>query len=832
MSYTKGEVRERTNAYFDNDELAPDVFMKYALRDESDNLLEADPDMMHRRLAREFARIERKYPNPMGEESIYNLLKDFKYIVPQGSPMSGIGNPYQLQSLSNCFVVEQPNDSYGGILFTDQEQVQIMKRRGGVGFDISTIRPKGQPTSNAARSTDGIGVFMERFSNSCREVAQGGRRGALMLTIDCRHPEIETFIDIKRDLKKVTGANISIRFTDEFMQAVEVGSDFTLRWPVEEPAGSAQITKVVNAKQVWDKFVDAAWASAEPGALFWDTVIDNGIVDRYRDVGYKTISTNPCGEIPLSPYDSCRLMVVNLTSFVKDPFTKNAEFDFIEFGNAVYAAQRLMDDLVDLEVECVDRILEKIEKDPQPDHVKRIERDLWNKIREAGTNGRRTGLGVTGLGDALAALGLKYGSDNSIHMTEVIYSWLAKNAHYSSLVMAQERGAFPVWDYEKEKDHSYLKRVMETTSALHDDALDMWKATGRRNIALTTTAPVGSVSCLTRTTSGIEPAFMLSYKRRRKITQGDLTSRHDYTDSLGDKWQEYTVYHHWFKKWMDVTGKTNPEESPYWGGTANDIDWSKSVEIQAAAQKWIDHSISKTCNLPNSATRETVNDVYMKAWKTGCKGFTVYRDGCRAGVLVAADEPKKESKKTDDGRLVPKRPKSLPCDIHRVNIRNGDSQESWLVLIGLNDGKPYEVFCGIPENIEIPKKYRSGNLVKNGKRDGVATYNLLVPVGEDDNLIFKDIVNLFDNPTQGAFTRTISLALRHEVPLHYVVEQLQKDKNSDMFSYARVIARVFKGYIKDGTKSTEKGCPECGNPELVYQEGCLSCKSCGYSKCK
>ena len=829
---SKERVQQEVSDYFEGDELAPDVFWKYALRDSDDNLLETSPDMMHRRLAREFARIERKYPNPMGEESIYNLLKDFKYIVPQGSPMSGIGNPYQLQSLSNCFVVEQPNDSYGGILFTDQEQVQIMKRRGGVGFDISTIRPKGQPTSNAARSTDGVGVFMERFSNSCREVAQGGRRGALMLTIDCRHPEIETFIDIKRDLKKVTGANISIRFTDEFMQAVEVGSDFTLRWPVEEPAGSAQITKVVNAKQVWDKFVDAAWASAEPGALFWDTVIDNGIVDRYRDVGYKTISTNPCGEIPLSPYDSCRLMVVNLTSFVKDPFTKNAEFDFIEFGNAVYAAQRLMDDLVDLEVECVDRILEKIEKDPQPDHVKRIERDLWNKIREAGTNGRRTGLGVTGLGDALAALGLKYGSDNSIHMTEVIYSWLAKNAHYSSLVMAQERGAFPVWDYEKEKDHSYLKRVMEATSALHDDALDMWKATGRRNIALTTTAPVGSVSCLTRTTSGIEPAFMLSYKRRRKITQGDLTSRHDYTDSLGDKWQEYTVYHHWFKKWMDVTGKTNPEESPYWGGTANDIDWSKSVEIQAAAQKWIDHSISKTCNLPNSATRETVNDVYMKAWKTGCKGFTVYRDGCRAGVLVAADEPKKESKKADDGRLVPKRPKSLPCDIHRVNIRNGDSQESWLVLIGLNDGKPYEVFCGIPENIEIPKKYRSGNLVKNGKRDGVATYNLLVPVGEDDNLIFKDIVNLFDNPTQGAFTRTISLALRHEVPLHYVVEQLQKDKNSDMFSYARVIARVFKGYIKDGTKSTEKGCPECGNPELVYQEGCLSCKSCGYSKCK
>jgi len=832
MSYTKNEVRERTNAYFENDELAPDVFMKYALRDADDNLLEADPDMMHRRLAREFARIERKYPNPMGEESIYNLLRDFKYVVPQGSPMSGIGNPYQLQSLSNCFVIEQPNDSYGGILFSDQEQVQIMKRRGGVGFDISTIRPKGQPTSNAARTTDGIGVFMERFSNSCREVAQGGRRGALMLTIDCRHPEIETFIDIKRDLKKVTGANISIRFTDEFMRAVETNSDFTLRWPVENDPADAEITKTVNAKQIWDKFIDAAWASAEPGALFWDTVVDNGVVDCYRDVGYKTISTNPCGEIPLSPYDSCRLMVVNLTSFVKDPFTDRAEFDFIEFGKTVYAAQRLMDDLVDLEVECVDRILAKIEKDPQPDHVKRIERDLWNKIRAAGLNGRRTGLGITGLGDALAALGLKYGSDNSIHMTEVIYSWLAKYAHYSSLVMAQERGAFPVWDYEKEKDHKYLKGVMEATNSLHPDAIDMWKKTGRRNIALTTTAPVGSVSCLTRTTSGIEPAFMLSYKRRRKITQGDLTSRVDYVDPLGDKWQEYTVYHHWFKKWMDVTGKSDPQESPYWGGTANDIDWSKSVEIQAAAQKWIDHSISKTCNLPNSATRETVNDVYMKAWKTGCKGFTVYRDGCRAGVLVATDEPKKESKRADDGRLVPKRPKSLPCDIHRVNIRNGDVPESWLVLIGLNDGKPYEVFCGIPENIEIPKKYKSGTLVKNGKRDGIATYNLLVPVAEDDNLIFKDIVNLFDNPTQGAFTRTISLALRHEVPLHYVVEQLQKDKNSDMFSYARVIARVFKGYIKDGTKSSEKGCPECGNSELVYQEGCLSCKSCGYSKCK
>ena len=828
MSYSKSEVLERTTAYFENDELAPDVFMKYALRDKDDNILEVDPDMMHHRLAKEFARIEAKHPNPMSEEEIYELLKDFTRVVPQGSPMSGIGNPHQLQSLSNCFVVEQPHDSYAGILFTDQEQVQIMKRRGGVGFDISNIRPKGQPTSNAARTTDGIGVFMERFSNSCREVAQGGRRGALMLTIDCRHPEIETFIDIKRDLKKVTGANISIRFTDEFMQAVEDGKDFLLRWPVEAHPEEVEICRTVNAKQVWEKFIDAAWSSAEPGALFWDTVVDQGIVDRYRDVGYKTISTNPCGEIPLSPYDSCRLMVINLTSFVRNPFTSNARFDYDDFTSVVGKAQRLMDDLVDLEIECVDRIIEKIENDPQPSSVKMIEKDLWSKIRTAGLNGRRTGLGITGLGDCLAALNVRYGSQLSIEMTEAIYQHLAMGAHRSSCQLAVERGAFPVFDYNKEKDHPYLSRVM---NACGTEVLKMWQTTGRRNIALTTTAPVGSVSCLTRTTSGIEPAFLLSYKRRRKITQGDLTSRHDYTDPMGDKWQEYTVYHHWFKKWMDVTGKSDPQESPYWGATANDIDWVKSVDIQAAAQKWIDHSISKTCNLPNSATRETVNDVYLRAWKSGCKGFTVYRDGCRTGVLVQVDEPKKE-KRAEEGRLVPKRSKSLDCDIHRASIRNGDTAESWLVLVGLLDDKPYEVFCGIPENIEIPKKYKSGTLVKNGKRDGVTTYNLQVPVGDDDNLVFKDIINLLDNPTQGAFTRTSSLALRHDVPLHYVVEQLQKDKNSDMFSFARVIARVLKGYIKDGTKSSEKGCPECGNPELVYQEGCLSCKSCGYSKCK
>lgn len=820
-------LNDKVVEYFGGDDLAADVFNKYALRDVNGNRIETLPTDTFRRLAKEFARIEAKYPNPMSEDEIFNLLDGFKKVVPQGSPLSGIGNLYQLQSLSNCFVIDQPHDSYGGILFADQEQVQIMKRRGGVGMDVSNIRPKGQPTTNAARTTDGIGVFMERFSNSTREVAQGGRRGALMLTIDCRHPEIETFIDIKRDLKKVTGANISIRFTDEFMQAVESNTGFCLRWPVEAHPEDAEIVKMVDAKQIWDKFVDAAWASAEPGALFWDTVVNQGVVDCYRDVGYKTISTNPCGEIPLSPYDSCRLMVVNLTSFVMNPFTSNAKFDYDSFTAVVGKAQRLMDDLVDLEVECVDRILEKINNDPQPEAVKRIEHDLWTKIRAAGLNGRRTGLGVTGLGDALAALNVRYGSQLSIEMTEAIYQHLAMGAHKSSCNLATERGAFPVFDFNKEKDHPYLAKVMNACGV---ETLKQWQTTGRRNIALTTTAPVGSISCLTQTTSGIEPAFLLSYKRRRKITQGDTKSVADYVDPMGDKWQEYTVYHHWFKKWMDVTGKSDAKDSPYWGGTANDIDWEKSVEIQAAAQKWIDHSISKTCNLPNSATRETVNNVYMKAWKLGCKGFTVYRDGCRTGVLIATDEKKEEKPKTTDTR--PTRPKELPCDIHRVNVKDGDKTHSWMVLVGLKDGAPYEVFSGLATHIEVPKKIKAGTLIKNGKVNGIATYNLRVPVGGDDEILFRDVVNLFANPTQGAFSRTISLALRHGVPVNFVVDQLQKDKDSDMFTFARCIARVLKGYIPDGTKSTtEKKCKDCGSDQVFYMEGCLTCSSCGSSKC-
>lgn len=820
--FKKNEVIEESLKYFEGDPLAADVVTKYLLRVPEGDFIEKSPDEMHRRLAKEFARAEQKYPNPLSEEEIYDLLKDFKYLVPQGSPMSAIGNPYQIQSLSNCFVIDQPEDSYGGILLADQEQVQIMKRRGGVGFDISKIRPRGVTTSNAARTTDGIGVFMERFSNSTREVAQGGRRGALMLTIDCRHPEVDTFLNIKRDLSKVTGANISVRFTDDFLNAVENNEQYTLRWPVTSSVKDAKITRVVSAKEIWDQFVDSAWSSAEPGALFWDTVQRNTPADVYGEEGFSSISTNPCGEIVLCPYDSCRLMALNLSSFVENPFTEDAYFNFDLFHRTVVKSQRLMDDLVDLEIEAVDKIREKIANDPQPAHVKRVEVELWNKVKDKALKARRTGLGVTALGDTIAMLNQRYGSSESVATTELIYRELALAAHKSSLQMAQERGAFSIFSYDKEKDHEYLQEIFHQ---LGPEAEKMWKETGRRNISLTTTAPTGSVSCLTQTTSGIEPAYLLSYKRRRKlVSNSDAGVVPDFVDASGDKWQEYTVYHHNFKKWMDVTGKSAVEDSPYHNATSNDVDWLKSVEIQAAAQKWIDHSISKTCNLPNNATKELVSQVYMTAWKSGCKGFTVYRDGCRTGVLV--QETKKEDKK--DSKDVVKRPKELICEIHRVTIRG----ESWLVLVGLNDGKPYEIFCGVAENIEVPKKSKTGFIVKNGKKEGVATYNLRVPVGNDDEVVFKDIVNLFDNPAHSAFTRTLSLTLRHHIPINFIVEQLQKGKNEDMFSFSRVLARVLKTYIPDGTKSTgDKICKNCGSESLVYMEGCVTCSSCGSSKC-
>jgi len=860
MTYTRDEAYTASLKYFNGDELAASVFVdKYALRNPQGSLLELTPSDMHRRLAREFARIEAKYPNPLSEKEIFCLLADVEHIdisqrtvmsleelakesrglgpvVPQGSPMSAIGNDHKLQSLSNCFVISSPEDSYGGILFADQEQAQIMKRRGGVGFDISTIRPKGMNTANAAGTTDGIGVFMERFSNTCREVAQGGRRGALMQTISVVHPEIETFINIKRDLKKVTGANISIRLTDEFMQAVKDDANFTLQWPVDVPLEQAKVTKQVKAKQIWDQIIDAAWTSAEPGLLFWDTVKKRTPTEAYASVGYGNVSTNPCAELVLSPYDSCRLLLVNVYKFVKNPFTSAAAFDNVEFKSVVQKAQRLMDDLVDLEIEAVDKIINKIKKDPEPEAVKLAEINLWEKIKTATAGGRRTGLGVTAIGDALAALNFVYGTNISIEMTETIYQSICVNAYKSSVQMAKERGSFPVFKHTLEKDHPFIEQVLEASPDVKEDYLNY----GRRNIALTTTAPAGSVSVLTQTTSGIEPAFMLFYKRRKKVNGEDPSVRVDFVDPLGDKWQEYTVYHHAFKKWMEVNHKTEADvaESPYHGGTANDIDWKNSVKLQAAAQRWVCHAISKTCNLPNDVSKELVADVYMSAWESGCKGFTVYRDGCRTGVLVAETKPseKKVDASGQPETLVeshaPKRPKELTCDIHRINVRSGSDNESYLVLVGRLEDKPYEIFCGLSQHVEVPKKAKTGTLIKNGKKDGVATYNLQIPIGDDDHLLFKDVVELFANPNHGAMTRTLSLALRHGVPVQYVVEQLQKDKHSGLQSFSKAVSRVLKTYIPDGTKSqSDKVCGSCGLEGIVYKEGCATCNACGWSKC-
>lgn len=833
--HTYSQVLNTAIEYFNGDEFAGKVFVdKYALQTSKNEYLELTPTDMHHRLAKEFARIEQKYPNPLSEELIFSLMDRFKYIVPQGSPMSAIGNPYQTQSLSNCFVIQGVHtdklDSYGGIMLADQELAQIMKRRGGVGLDISGIRPKNVITNNAARTTDGIAVFMERFSNTCREVAQNGRRGAEMQTISVNHPEIETFINIKRDVKKVTGANISIRLNDEFMSAVKNDEEYVLRWPVDCSPERAKVTKKIKALDIWNQIIDSAWSSAEPGLLFWDTVKKSTPSDIYSEFGHSSISTNPCGEIVLPAYDACRLLVLNLSSYVKNMFTKDASFDFDKFMQHTIIAQRLMDDIIDLELECIDRILAKIKSDPESDEAKSVELNLWNKIRNMNVSGRRTGLGITALGDTLAMLGIKYGSLESISMTKKIYRSLAIGSHTSSCILAKERGAFPIFDYKLEKDHEYLNDIMNDCGS---EVIKMWKKTGRRNIANTTTAPAGSVSALTQTTSGIEPVFMLSYVRRKKHNPSDKNARVDFVDAMGDSWQEFTVYHHGVKKWMETTGETDVTKSPYWGATSNEIDWIASVNLQAVAQKSIDHSISKTCNLPESATKELVSQVYMRAWESGCKGFTVYRDKCRTGVLINATELK--NKLDPSGRpaeivncAAPKRPIELPCEIKKVKI----SGAAWTIFVGLFNGKPYEVFGGLSKYVDIPNKYKNGKIVKNGKVDGLTTYNLIVGEGEDEMTI-KNIASVFEDANFGAFTRTISLALRHGVPVQYVAEQLLKDKHSEITSFSKVIARVIKSYISDGTTSTlERKCPECGKENsFAYQEKCLKCMNCNWTKC-
>ena len=823
--------------FFEGDELAANVAVtKYLLTDEDGNYLESSPAQMHARLATEFHRIELKYENPLTYDEIYELLDGFSQVVPQGSPMAGIGNDFKLQSISNCFVIPAPEDSYGGILSTDQRLVQIAKRRGGVGFDISTIRPKGLSTANAAKTTDGIEVFMDRFSNSCREVAQGGRRGALMLTISVHHPQIKDFIKIKQDLTRITGANISIRISDEFMKAVRDNSTVHLRWPVDSE--KPEISEHVNASELWHEIIESAHATAEPGLLFWDTAKKMTPADIYKDEGFSSSSTNPCGEIILSPYDSCRLMLINLTSFVQDKWQKSSKFDFERFGAVVQKAQRLMDDMVDLEIEQVEKIIAKIDTDPESEEVKQVEKNLWLNIKTMAQQGRRTGLGITGLGDTLAMLGYRYGSKKSIKVTEEIYKALATNSYYSSAVLAKERGAFPVHNHAKEDGHPFLERIWKEKPEIKK----LNEQFGRRNISLTTTAPAGSVSVLTQTTSGIEPVYMLQYTRRKKITGQDEDAQVDFIDDSGDEWQEYAVYHHGFKQWMNAAGVNEGEPtsneklvamSPYAESTATEIDWVAKVKMQAAAQKWVCHAISNTTNLPADADLETVKNVYMTGWESGCKGVTVYRDGCRAGVLVVTEEEDDAAARNSERiitRSAPRRPILLECDIHQATIKG----EEWTVMVGLMEGTPYEVIGGLSEYVEIPRRYEHGKIRRRARKSMPSKYDLIF--GENGNEIaIKDIVKVFDNPNHSAFTRTISLALRHGVPTQYLVEQLLKDRDADLFCFSKVIARCLKKYIADGTKVSNGVLEcECELPEhrnIVYQEGCATCLTCGSAKC-
>lgn len=821
-TFTYEEALKASLEYFDGDELAANVFLtKYALTDDNEQILESEPSKMHDRLAKEFHRIESKYPNPLSFDQIRESLDCFRYIVPQGSPMSAVGNNYHLQTVGNCYVIQGPKDSYGGILKTDQEEAQIAKRRGGIGFDISAIRPKGLPTKNAAKTTDGIGVFMERYSNTCREVAQNGRRGALLLTIDCHHPEIETFISIKRDLKKVTGANISIKWSDEFLNAVEREEKVQLRFPVNPGLKEYKMEKWVDAKLVWDKFVESAHFSAEPGCLFWDTTLRQSPADIYAEDGFRTISGNPCGEILMSE-DSCRLLLLNLFSFVDNPFTGKATFNYDKFKHYVVMAQRMMDDLVDIELEKIEAILAKIEADPEDEDIKAVERNLWLRLKESCIKGRRTGLGLTAIADTIAALGIRFGSKKSITVVEEIYKTLAISAYKSSCILAKERGAFPVYSYKKEKDHPFIRQIMDADPEIEV----LSQKYGRRNIAITTTAPCGSVSILTQTSSGIEPVFMLKYARRRKINPSDLNARVDFIDALGDKWQEYSVYHHAFQKWMDITGKNSVEDSPYYQATAAEIDWKAGVLLQAAAQKWVCHAISRTTNLPNEASVKDIHDVYWLGWKSGCKGMTVYRDGCRDGVLIS------ESRTANDGvkngrpmeivpTHAPKRPEVLPCEIHHASIKG----QKWIILVGLLMGKPYEMFAGEAEQLVLPPKLKTGIIakVKQGH------YNLHVGDG-DEELVVKNIVKVFDNPESAWATRLVSMSLRHGVNVDFIVEQLSKDGN--VADANKVLARVLKKYIPDGTiVQTNQSCPQCGSKDLRYEEGCVKCLACTFSKC-
>ena len=823
--------------YFDGDDLAATVWVsKYALKDSFGNIYEKSPREMHERIAAEIERIERKYPEPMSREEIFALLDHFRYVIPQGGPMTGIGNNFQVASLSNCFVIghRHPADSYGGIFRMDEEQVQIMKRRGGVGHDLSHLRPTGSPVLNSALTSTGIVPFMERYSNSTREVAQDGRRGALMLSLSIKHPDAERFIDAKVDTGKVTGANVSIKIDDEFMRAAQAGAKYHQQFPIK--SDNPQYEQDIDARKLWDKIIHNAWKSAEPGVLFWDTIIRESVPDCYADEGFVTVSTNPCGEIPLCPYDSCRLLALNLLSYVDAPFTAGAKFDFDKFRAHVGKAMRMMDDIIDLELEKVELIIEKIENDPEDPDVRRVELDLWKKIRTMAQKGRRTGLGITAEGDMLAALGLRYGSEEAVAFAVEVQKTLALAAYGASVEMAVERGAFPVYDAAKEQDNPMIARIREADPELYAKMV----AAGRRNIAMLTIAPTGTTSLMSQTTSGIEPVFRTVYKRRRKINPSDVDTHVDYVDETGEKFQEYNVYHHNFVKWLDANGYDTSRlatisdaeldewvaASPYYKATANDIDWVAKVKMQGAIQKWVDHSISVTVNLPNDVSEALVADVYRTAWECGCKGVTVYRDGCRDGVLL---DKKSKSKQPDDAGQVRKRPRSIPADI--VRFKNG--KEDWIAFVGLQDGRPYEVFTGKIEEdaMYIPPKIRKGFIIKVREEDGSKRYDFQYTDRYGYTNTIGGISRLF-NEEFWNYAKLISGVLRHGMPIEKTVsliESLHLDSES-INTWKTGVCRALKQYIVDGTKSKGK-CPSCGQENMAYQNGCLTCMSCGYSKC-
>ena len=835
--YTPDEIMKSSVDYFHGDELAANVWMnKYALRD-GDKIYEQNPDMMHRRIASEFARIERKYPNPMSEEEIYGLLKDFRYIIPQGSPMSGIGNNFQVVSLSNCFVIGNSgnSDSYGGIMKIDQEQVQIMKRRGGVGHDLSHIRPGGSPVKNCALTSTGIVPFMERYSNTTREVAQGGRRGALMLSISIKHPDSEKFIDAKLEQGKITGANVSVKITDEFMRCAMEGKPFVQQYPVD--SDNPIVKKEIDASALWNKIIANAWSSAEPGVLFWDTIIRESVPDCYADCGYRTVSTNPCGEIPLCPYDSCRLQAINLFSYVENPFTPQAKFNFDLFKKHVAMGQRLMDDLIDLELEKVESIIAKIETDPESEEIKSVEKNLWLNIKMKCLEGRRTGFGITAEGDMLAALGLRYGTEEATEFAVSVQRTLACSAYGSSVTMAKERGCFPIYDANREKLNPFIQRLAEADPQLYTDMLTY----GRRNIALLTIAPTGTVSICTQTTSGIEPVFLVSYKRRKKINPNDKdTSKHKIVqDQSGDYFEEYNVFHPKFIDWLKVNGYNAEEvmsmkdadlnkiieKSPYYKATSADIDWVNKVKMQGAIQKWVDHSISVTVNIPKETSKEIVREIYETAWKSGCKGCTIYRDGSRHGVLVSNDE---QGAQQFAETKAPKRPKKLEAEI----IRFKNNREDWIAVVGMYEGRPYEIFTGRATNFLLPQNVEKGWVIRvkeQGYEHARYDFQFLDPDGY--KVTVEGLSRTFKQEYWN-YAKLISGILSHGMPIPNVVDLIEKlnfDEDT-ITTWKNGVARALRRYIKDGT-TTDEVCPDCGQKTVVYSGGCKHCTSCGWSKC-